>query len=180
MLLEIKTMFTAFSVLLLVVIMYLFAPIMDFFILMIFMMVIMIQIFGDVVHGYFCSKTKAVYWIDKPPENHVTDLVLNNDGYLDIVYAKKDAQGKREFVYNGKEASVIDHGKYPIHFPNGSIGFLCHEKCGHALDLRKVKYAEKKANQFGTNNIKEMYGVAKEVDRLLKEKDKLERYKPKS
>ena len=132
---------------------------------MLIIMAIGFIVFGDIVNGYFITKSRANKIIDKPPPGYVTAVILTLNRMIDFEYAKTGPHGKREFIYNGKEASIIDQGEYPIHFPNGAIGFICHEKSSGSLDMKKIKYAENLNKKLGTNNIKEIYSIAKEVDK---------------
>lgn len=171
--LELKAMFTAFSALLLVVVMIMWLPsIPNIFILFLIIIAIFIMVFGDMVHGYLTVRAKGHRIIDRPPPGYCTAVIFTLNRMVDFEYAKIGPHGKREFMYNGKEASVIDHGEYPIHLPNGSIGFVCHEKSIDTLDMKKVKYGEFLNKRFGTDNIKEIYSIAKEVDKEVEKHDR--------
>ena len=76
------------------------------------------------------------------------------------IWAKKGPHGKREWVHNGRDASIIDTGDFPIHTPVGAIGFIAHEKSQQNINLRKVKMAEEMYKEFGTDDVKEQYALA--------------------
>ena len=123
-----------------------------------------LMIFGDIILGYMITTTNAKMLMDKPPQGWTTGAVFSLTGMLDFVWAKKGPHGKREFVYNKEEASIIDKGDYPIHFRNGAVGFVAHESCDENLNMFKVKYAEKLGKQAGTNEIMEIYNKIKELE----------------
>ena len=172
MFLEIKAFFTSFAVFLLVVVMIMVVPVINIFIVFLMIISVFIMVFGDIVHGYLTVRAKGHRIIDKPPPGYCTAVIFTLNRMIDFEYAKIGPHGKREFVYNGKESSVIDHGEYPVHLPNGSIGFICHERCMDALDMKKVKYGEYLNKKFGTNNIKEIYSLGKEVDKELEKHER--------
>jgi hypothetical protein len=121
-------------------------------------------IFGDIVIGYMITKTHATYVIDKPPQGYTVNPIFTITGLLDFVWAQKKPYGKREFVYNKQEASVIDKGDYPIHMLNGGHGCVIHESCDENINMYEVKYAEDVSKELGTDNLKEMYSKAKNME----------------
>lgn len=164
--LELKAVFTGIAAILLTVVMIMLGyGIMNVFVIFLIIVSIFIMVFGDIVHGYLTVRAKGHRVVDKPPPGYCTAVIFTRNRGIDFEYAKVGPHGKREWVYNGKEASVIDHGEYPVHLPNGSIGFLCDERCMEALNLNKVKYGDHLNKRFGTNNIKEIYSLAKQVDK---------------
>lgn len=127
-------------------------------------MAIGMYVFGDFVIGYFITKTHAKYYMEKPPANKEVTLLYTLTGLIDFVWTDKRPHGKREFVYNKKEASVINKGDDPIHLLSGATGFTSHENCDENLNMKEVKYAEKIADELGTDDIKEVYTIAKEKE----------------
>lgn len=123
-----------------------------------------VYFFGDFLIGWVITQTHAKYMMDKPPPGWETAVVLDINGSFDMAWAKKREYGKREFKHNGKNADCINEGKYSIHLPNGSIGFICHEKSEKTIDPMEVEYASKLRKRFHTNNIKEMYAIAKKKE----------------
>jgi len=154
--LEAKALITTFAVIFIAIVISQIILINVFLGFLLFMGVFL-MIFGDIVYGWQVCRSRVNKLIDKPPPGKVVALIHTLNGMVDFEWATKGPYGKREFVYNKREASIIDQGDYPIHFPNGSLGFVCHEKSADAIDMRKVKYAESLAKSHGTNNIKEIY-----------------------
>lgn len=118
-------------------------------------------IFSEVCISYVLSKGRAKYWYDKPPPKKDLAIILDLTKGIDFEWVKKGPYGKREFVFNGKEASYIDRGNFRIHTPHGVIASIVHEKSEKNMDPYEVEMAEKLHNEFGTDNVKEMYAKAK-------------------
>ena len=121
---------------------------------------IFLIIFSDVIIGYKITRNRAKYLIDDPPPGFTTGVIFTLDNLIDFEWVRKEAHGKRDFVYNKREASVIDDGEDPYKLPNGSSCFLIHEKSAGNLNLKKVRYAMELNKEFGTNDIKEIYALA--------------------
>jgi len=119
-------------------------------------------VFGDIVMGYFIMKTHAKYYMEKPPSNKEVTLLYTLTGLIDFVWTDKKPYGKREFVYNKQEASVINKGDDPIHLLSGATGFTSHESCDENINMKEVKYAEEIAKDMGTTDIDDVYTTAKE------------------
>lgn len=121
--------------------------------------------FGDIAFGIMVTRSHANEIIDRPPQGWITVPLFTLTGLLDFVWAKKMPYGKREFVYNGENASFIDRGDYPIHLPNGSLGAVAHESRNENLNMFDVKYAEKLSEELGTNDVEEIYNLIKNKDK---------------
>lgn len=118
-------------------------------------------VFSDIIIGWRISSTNARYVIDKPPPGKIVIPLFTITGLLDFVWANKRPHGKREFVYNKQEASLIDRGDYPIHMLNGGHGCIGHENSDENLNMFHVKYAEELTKDTGTDNLKEIYSFIK-------------------
>jgi len=132
---------------------------------------IAIVLLSEIFFGVFYTRFRCKYWMDKAPPGFTTSIIFTLDNLVDLEWTRKGPHGKRELVYNGKEASYIDRGDYSVHLPNGSMGAICHEKSEKNINLYEVEYAEKLYEMFGTDNIKEMYEIAKalEIDKQAEE-----------
>lgn len=126
-----------------------------------------LYVFGDIMIGWMIVRTHANLIIDKPPPNKVVGVVCTITGLLDFVWATKKPYGKREFVYNKEEASVIDKGDCPVHFLNGSYGFVCHESCDENLNFADVKYAEELSEDTNSDSLKEIYNKIKLAEKAV-------------
>lgn len=122
---------------------------------------IFLYIFGDIILGWQVTRTHAKYVMDKPPPGKVVIPLITLTGLLDFVWADKRPYGKREFVFNKQEASLIDRGDYPIHMLNGGHGCIGHESCDENINMFEVKYAEQIAKGTKTENLKEAYHIIK-------------------
>jgi len=114
-------------------------------------------IFSVMFINYQLTKTEGYKWIEKPPPGYELIPLVTLTGLMDLVWAKKKPDGKREFVYNQQEASIINRGDYPLHFRSGAHGCLGHESHDESINLMEVKAAEKFTKVLGTNDLKEMY-----------------------
>ena len=88
------------------------------FLSFILVMAIGLVVFSDIAMGYLITKSRANYLIDRPPGGKTLAMIFTLNNMFDFEWAKKGPHGKREFVYNSKEASCIDKGDYPIHSPS--------------------------------------------------------------
>jgi hypothetical protein len=126
---------------------------------------IALVIFSDVVFGYQYTSSRAKYWVDKPPAHKRLIILHTLDNIIDLDWWDKGPYGKREGVYNQQDASLIDRGNYPVSIPNGARGFIGHEKSEKNINLDEVEYAEILHREFETNNVKEMYIIAKDEEK---------------
>ena len=114
------------------------------------------MIFGDFLIGWKLISTDAIYILDpNGPNERTVDLHLIGGGRR-FIKGKKTPLGKIEFVFQGKEASVIDTGVYPIRFPNGNQGVVAHESYDKDVSMAKIKFLEKASKELGVDDIKEM------------------------
>jgi len=123
-----------------------------------------IMVAGVFIEGMRITGTNANKWIDRPPAGFVPILLITLTNEVDVVWAKRKPHGKREFVYNGEEATVIDLGDYPIHFPSGATGCIAHEKSRQNVNCAKARYSQEVKDVFKTDDIKEIYYKAKKLD----------------
>lgn len=163
--LEIKAGFIAFSTIVFcIVASILFVTDGGFLLAILCILGIGLMVIGNILEGFRITNTNADKWIDRPPGGFVPILLVTLAKGVDIVWAKKKPHGKREFIYNDEDASVIDLGDYPVHFPSGATGCIAHEKSRQNINLAKARYAEDVYAIFGTDDIKEIYYKAKELD----------------
>ena len=163
MLMEIKAVMTVISMIFIAIVISQIIMVEGGLILaVILFMAIGVHVFGDFIMGYFISRTHANRYMERPPSNKEVTLLYTLTGLIDFVWTEKKPHGKREFVYNKKEASVINKGDAPIHLLSGATGFTSHEDCDENLNMKEVKYAEEISEELGTDNIKEVYVTAKE------------------
>lgn len=125
---------------------------------------IALVVFSDVIFGHQYTSSRAKYWVDKPPAHKRLIILHTLDNLIDLDWWDKGPYGKREGIYNQREASLVDRGNFPIHIPNGARGFIGHEKSEKNINLDEVEFAEILHNKFKTDNVKEMYIIAKQED----------------
>lgn len=114
------------------------------------------MIFGDVLIGWKLKSTDAINILDpNGPNERTVDLHLIGGGRR-FIKGKKGKLGIIEFVYRGVEADVIDDGTYPIRFPNGNQGVVAHESYDKNVNMYKIKFLEKAAEELKVDDIKEM------------------------
>ena len=117
---------------------------------------IVTMLFGDMLIGWKIVSTDAINVLDpNGPNERIVDLHLIGGGRR-ILKGKKGARGKIEFVFHKKEASVIDNGDYPIHFPNGNQGVIAHEKYDKNVNLYEVQFLNEASKDLEANDVKEM------------------------
>ena len=123
-------------------------------------------VFGDMLIGYLITRNRLQPQLDPTPPRKETCILFTLAGGFDVINTVKGPHGKREFKYNGKEASVINRGDYQVRLPNGNSAFVAHESLDENIDMFEAKYAEKMEKDVKTDDVREWYAIAKEVDNL--------------
>jgi len=121
-------------------------------------------LFGDMFLGMKIKSTKANYWYERPPPGKELIVIKTLTGLLDLAWADKKPEGKREFVYNKQEASVINTGKDPIHTLAGARGCIAHESIDENIDTYEADAVNQWAEKYNTSDIKELYHAVKEEE----------------
>jgi len=137
------------------------------FLAFILIMAIGMIIFGDVIIGHRLKSTRANFWYERPPPGKELIVIKTVTGLLDLVWANKKPEGKREFVYNGQEAAVIDKGDDPIHTLAGARGCLAHETIDENINTFEAEAVNRWTEEYKTNDLKELYYAAKNQERGL-------------
>ena len=119
---------------------------------------------SDFIIGYAIASNHVDVLIDGNPAGHETVILCDFGGNVDFAQVKKAPFGKREFVRYGKEASVINRGKYPIRLPNGNHGFIAHENLDLDVDMVEAEALDKLEGDD-----------IKEIVENLEDKEKLEK-----
>jgi hypothetical protein len=162
---EIKVIISGVAILFIVVVLafcILYGMILFSFLLFIAMALV---IFSDIIFGHVYTTSRGKYWVDKPPAHKRLIILHTLDNIIDLDWWDKGPYGKREGIYNQQEASLIDRGNYPVAIPNGARGFIAHEKSEKNINLDEIEYAEILHKEFKTDNVKEMYIIAKDEEK---------------
>lgn len=125
---------------------------------------IFITVLGDMLISYQIKHNHLDKLMDPKPQGKELAILFTITGLMDFIWADKRPHGKREFVYHKEEASYINSGSYPIHTINGNHGCIVHESHDENISLYEAKAAEKIAKDFKTENIKEVYTIAKTIE----------------
>ena len=162
---EFKAILTGISIVCLFIVM---SQIIFYNILLGFLLFVAIglMMFGDIIFLREHSRTHANLMMERPPSNKILIPIFTLSGLFDLVWAEKRPDGKREFVFNKQEATVIDRGDYPIHNIAGAHGCIGHEACDENVNMYEVKAAEQFEKQFDTADIKEIY---RKIDKIPKD-----------
>jgi len=165
---EIKVFFSMFAMIFIAIVLsqILFF---NFFLSFILIMSIAMIVLGDIIICYRITKTKAHMWMETPPIGKEFGVILSATGLIDPIWADKKPEGKREFIYNTQEASIINNGRYPIHNRAGGHGFLCAEAHDENIDLNEAYASMQYKKVFGTDDIKEIYHKAKMIEEFYGE-----------
>lgn len=123
---------------------------------------IFINFFGDLIIGYGIKSNHVDVLIDPNPTGHETVILCDFGGNVDFASVKKGPLGKREFVRYGKEASIINRGKYPIRLPNGNHGCIAHES--YDLDVKPATCEA--LDKLKGDDIKEVVEHLEEEDKM--------------
>lgn len=102
-----------------------------------------LTVFSDFLIGWIIKSSKVDILMDSNPSGYETCILCDFSGNVDFVQVKKGPQSKREFTKYGKEASIINRGRYPIRLPNGNFGFIGHEDLDLDVDLDECEALDK-------------------------------------
>jgi hypothetical protein len=155
MILEMKGMFTIISLSMMGLVIGL---VMNANFLLAFLLIIglMFSIIGDVFLYVKIINTQANRWMENNKPDQEKCILFDLAHNVTLQRVTKKEEGKREFVRYGKEASVINRGRYPIRFPNGDRGFVGHESYDLDVDLVEAEALD----QLPGDDIKEIYHKA--------------------
>jgi len=125
---------------------------------------------SDILILHLISKRRLKPQLDPTPRGMEACVLFTLTGDFDVINTVKKPHGKREFVYNKHDASIINRGDYQIRLPNGNTGFIGHELDDQNINLVEVKMAEEIHEEYKTDDLKEVYSLV----------DKIEHSKPKA
>ena len=137
----------------------------DFFIAFILLMGVVFFIIGDLMLFGKLVSTQANRWLEPNRPDQEKCLLFDLSHNVTLQRVDKKEEGKREFVRYGKEASIINRGKYPVRFPNGDRGFVGHESYDLDVDLFEVEALDK----IPGDDIKEIYHNLVDTDKDIKQ-----------
>lgn len=125
----------------------------DFFVAFILIAGVMFFIIGDLMLFGKMVTTQANRWLEPNKPDQEKCALFDMAGNLTLQRVNKKEDGKREFVRFGKEASIINRGRFPIRFPNGDRGFVGHESYDLDVDLFRAEALDK----LPGDDIKDIY-----------------------
>jgi len=112
---------------------------------------------GDLIICWTVKKNHVDKLFEPVPPGMELGIVVTLTGLIDFVWATKKPYGKREFVYNGEEASYVNKGTFPIHALNGNYGSLVHENYDEEVNLSQARAANKIKEEFNSEDVEEIY-----------------------
>lgn len=133
----------------------------DLFLVMLLLMGIGMICFGDILIGWKITRRWVKPWYESCPPGKEVGIALTIAGSVEALFTEKKPHGKREFVFHKQEASVVNHGDYNLHTPNGNSAFIMHEDHDENLNLHEVEYATQLAKELGNDDIKMIYNQTK-------------------
>jgi len=125
----------------------------DFLLAFFLIMGMMFSIIGDVFLYVKLVNTQANRWMESNKPDQEKCILFDLAHNVTVQRVTKKEEGKREFVRYGREASIINRGRYPIRFPNGDRGFVGHESYDLDVDLVETEALD----QLPGDDIKEIY-----------------------
>jgi hypothetical protein len=123
----------------------------NFFLGFLLLISIFLMIFSDILLGWKVSPFKALF--EPTPKGKEGMEIQLLDGTVIFMNTVKGPQGKRSFVVNGHDASVINDGKSQFRIAGGNVLFRAHELIDRNVDVKRCKALE----QMPGDNIKELY-----------------------
>lgn len=132
--------------------------------MLLFMSIGMIFI-GDILIGSKIKHSHIDKIMDSPPAGKEFAVMITINGLIDFIWADKKPYGKREFMYHGQEASFFNKGDSQVHTLNGNYGCLIHENHDENINPNEAKVADDIVKEFKTDDIKDIYYKAKQLER---------------
>jgi len=133
----------------------------DFFIAFLLIIAMMFYIIGDAFLLVKMVNTQANRWLEPNKIDEEKCILFDMAHNVTLQRVRKKEEGKREFVRYGKEASIINRGRYPIRLPNGDRGFVGHESYDLDVDLLECEALDK----LKGDDIKEIYHNLRKEDK---------------
>lgn len=152
MILEMKAMFTVINIIMTALVIGLLMNV-DFFLAFLLIMGMMFAIIGEFFLHVKMISSQANRMLEPNKADEEKCILFDMAQNFTIQRTKKKEEGKREFVRYGKEATIINRGKYPIRLPNGDRGFVGHEDYDMDVDLYECAALDK----LQGDDIKEIY-----------------------
>lgn len=152
MFLEIKAMFIVMGLIMISIVIGLVINA-NFLLAFFLIMGVIFYLLGDLILFAKLITTQANRWLEPNKPDQEKCLLFDLAHNVTVQRVNKKEEGKREFVRYGKEASIINRGKYPIRFPNGDRGFVGHESYDLDVDLYETEALDK----LRGDDIKEIY-----------------------
>lgn len=152
MFLEIKAMFIVMGLIMISIVIGLVINV-NFLLAFFLIMGVMFYLLGDLILYAKLISTQANRWLEPNKPDQEKCLLFDLAHNVTVQRVNKKEEGKREFVRYGKEASIINRGKYPVRFPNGDRGFVGHESYDLDVDLYETEALDK----LHGDDIKEIY-----------------------
>ena len=98
---------------------------------------------GDMLIGYQIKHNHLDVVMDPCPNGWEVCVLFDFGGNIDFVRTRKGPLGTRQFMRYGKEATIINDGRYQVRFINGNHGFVGHETYDKNVDLYKAEAFDK-------------------------------------
>jgi hypothetical protein len=161
MFLEVKGMFTIIGMSMISIIIGLCINT-NFFVAFILIFGILFFVLGDMILFMKLIQSQANRVLEPNGPDQETCILFDMAHNVTFQKVKKKEEGKREFIRFGKDASIINRGKYPVRMPNGNRAFIGHESYDKDVDLFETEALDK----LPGDDIKEIY------DNMMKEESK--------
>jgi hypothetical protein len=169
--LEAKIGFSIIAMIFIAIVISQFLFVVDMLFSMLLFMSIGLIFIGDILIGSKIKHSDADKLMDSPPRGKEFAALLTINGLLRLIWVDKRPHGKREFVFNGVEASFFNTGESQIHTLNGNMGCLVHEDHDTNIVLNEAKVADEICRDFQSSDVKDVYYKAKKLEAINKEVD---------
>lgn len=160
--LEVKSAFTVVAVIFIGIVLAGTIVIEDVFFTILLIFGIALYVVGDIIIGAKIVNNEVKPQMDRSPYGYETCILIDLTRNVHIFNTKKGPEGKREFVFNGKDATIINKGDYQVRLANGNSAFIGHESSDENLNLAEVEYASLLARKFETSDIRNIFAKVQE------------------
>jgi len=123
--------------------------------------------FGDMLIAWKIKNSDASKLIEPNNPGEVVMILHLIGGNIRFVKGKQKSNGKIEFVYQRKECSIYNKGKYTKRLPNGNTCVLAHESYDQTVDPAEVKFLEEASSEC--DDAKDVKHIYRFLDNKIKE-----------
>jgi len=140
----------------------------NFVFILLGLMAISTNIFGDILLGYKIVSTDGIHKLDPIGlDEKIVELHLLGGG-VKLIKAKKGPLGKLLFSWKKQKSSVIDDGSYTLLYPNGNQAVIGHESYDKNINLMEAELLKQLFIENKVDNVKDLHTALLKKEETIK------------